>query len=687
MVEVLNTSEEPLGFLFFLTDLHFQAILPLQFYTFVDLIKSSEVNMNTNSCLSPSISWEQFIWKPTYNDPKCAYDTPFPKGLIRTLLKRFTPILGSKGFLFLSNLLDYQNQHTAQLNITNDTISRDIGLCKTYICELMTHFKRTLGEFFESHIYKPDKYHNRRQLNIRWMGVFLILREKMREHTGDPNWTIFEDKEKERLFFGLNTDVSPKVHTCDTNHSSSSSSSPISSSNINKMMKNETETTTIERGLVSKSPTETFHENISLNQGEETVTRFKRKPSLVILPPDDEIDKTFDIADMTVEKDDAPPPPPLLPGEGEEEESVLLSEVLDIPKIKENTAFNRVHSPMVAEKDTEPERVSRGFSPTNKYRSKIEEIENEAARRLDRWLENNSQDSLPYFAQTPCADYLRFGFKDEAIAVLKALTLLTEEEMEIDMNPDYWIQLGYNEERDEYLKTHPKEITRQDKDRWTAEEAPETEGDRLKRRFRKARKHPNFDHIVNVQVDPRYSLPGETQWDTLKRRMRMNPKYNPFEDPGQRWDDKCYWEYALMSEEERDREFRKYVNYYFKRPTNFFTENTLKHLKKARAMADECGAKYVEWIGAQYRLYTTTLRYTHLLSKFAPKIYREFKKAGWNLPVTEGSAIVNRYSAIGKGKQDPKAAEKRDKKFFESWDKAQALVSDYCLKFFNKGAK
>ena len=90
--------------------------------------------------------------------------------------------------------------------------------------------------------------------------------------------------------------------------------------------------------------------------------------------------------------------------------------------------------------------------------------------------------------------------------------------------------------------------------------------------------------------------------------------------------------YDGLLEEERDELFMREAALWLGKRSLTFSPRTAKMLRKARGMADEAGAKYDEWIGAQYDKYRLNLMPSHLASRYAAAIYRKFKEGRKMLP-------------------------------------------------------
>jgi hypothetical protein len=122
----------------------------------------------------------------------------------------------------------------------------------------------------------------------------------------------------------------------------------------------------------------------------------------------------------------------------------------------------------------------------------------------------------------------------------------------------------------------------------------------------------------------------------LRYRMWDNWEYEPF-TKDQWWNDQCHSDYALMTPEERDTEFRMMFEIWMWPKPYRYASRQIKMFHNARMRADTVKAKYYDYIAAQYEYFGCyEINYERVCCKAGAEIYERWAREEREYPKNEG---------------------------------------------------
>jgi hypothetical protein len=156
-------------------------------------------------------------------------------------------------------------------------------------------------------------------------------------------------------------------------------------------------------------------------------------------------------------------------------------------------------------------------------------------------------------------------------------------------------------------------------------------------------------------------------------RTMLHPKYNPEKHS---WNTECHTHYALMTEEQRDREFlRIFDEWMWPAPAWGHSKRNLSMIKNTRKRADSIRAAYTHYIEAQYAYYSGDeglISYNCICSKDGVQRYIDWVANGMETQEKLGNVRLQRQMAK-KGEKEGGPPRKR-KSFVETAHERRELL-------------
>lgn len=585
-----------------------------------DMIPQQNFLSTEKSTLSKKnyYKWEEAVNPTRISYLGKAYNSVITRDDTRKLISKCNNLsCDEKNLLRL--LMDHQNDHTGQLNISNKYLAEDFGKSEKTIERIFKGLFTKYPEYIQSVLYRPIPFIQRRQINFDSFSFLSTFCPK------DIFYNILKKLPKNVMI--------PDTLMSEGSDTLSSEGRTLKNLNIKdfsslvlKKKEDILYSENFDKGVIKSGLTPTLNSPQSLFKTEEKKDnppsiKSEELPSTKIKEDTPRMDKDRESEESST--NEGPPPQ-----SGDNVTTLKKSFFVDGKKEMLN---NRRKDPMGAFA-THIQLHSIGFEEKEEG-IKFEPITSSTIEVSDDFIRAKSIEELP----EDIKEYLKTLSEEKRQSLIEESNLLP---IFFRSLKDFPYKLKNNTRRQEPVKIEDWKQKHYDKLEQIAKERERIEKEQKANRglTKEELRCYRINNIKEIYKNWKEVLERENcDLEEIQYRMRKNPLYEPFTKDTSNWNSECHPEYGFMNEDEKDFEFRRCVDIWMWPKPFKHSERNVKMFKKARIRADKLKITYYEWVAAIYdRIGELKIEYTHINCSFAEELIEKWIEDGSNPPQNFG---------------------------------------------------